>query len=124
MRGGAYSSSRLKPEAKICQEFALELKKRSVEGSIPYVWFHVPNEFYGPSKSRGGAIFGRGLSLAGKIPGVADYCFVSPQRSFFIEVKAKRGTLSPDQKLFKAWCEEMGVEYHVCRSYEECIEKL
>jgi hypothetical protein len=124
VRGGSCNTFLLKPEGRICYEFVLELKKRSLDRSLPYIWFHVPNEFYDPSRSRGGAIFGRRLSQAGKLPGVADYCFISPQRSFFIEVKTKKGTLSPDQKLFKSWCEEMNVEYYICRSYKECVEKL
>lgn len=39
-----------------------------------------------------------------------------------LEVKAPKGMLSQDQKLFKADCEKHRIEYYVVRSIEDVIE--
>jgi hypothetical protein len=112
----------LKPEQQICIEFANELRKLTIENKLPYVWFHVPNEFI-PTK-RLNYSFDLKQKHMGKISGTPDYCLVGPVRSLFIEFKTKRGTQTPTQIIFQKWCVEKGVEYHLCRSSKEAIKLL
>ena len=58
----------------------------------------------------------------GKISGAPDYCFVSKDKSFFIEVKSKKGRQSDNQKMFEEWCKNKEVNYYVCRNFDECAE--
>lgn len=113
--------NRLKPEQKICVEFSNYLKEKTIEGKLPFIWFHVPNEFYRDKLGKGG-YFGAILSSMGRISGVADYCFVGNGNSFFIEFKTKYGKLSENQEFFRQWCEDKGVEFFICRSAEDGIE--
>lgn len=115
--------NRLKPEQKICVEFSNYLREKTIKENFPYVWFHVPNEFYRDSKNKGG-LFGNILAAMGRIPGVADYCFVGKNNSFFIEFKTKSGKLSPSQKFFEKWAIEKEINYFICRSAKEGIEVI
>lgn len=113
----AYSS--LKEEQKMCVEFANELRKMTLEGSMHYIWFHIANEFL-PS-ARVNYSFELKQKHMGKISGLPDYCFLSKDDSFFIEFKTSKGRLSPNQKIFEEWCAANKVGYYVCRSAKEGI---
>ena len=113
--------NRLKPEQKICVEFSNYLREQTMQKNFPYIWFHVPNEFYRDSQKKGG-LFGNILTAMGRIPGVADYCFIGKNNSFFIEFKTKYGKLSPSQNFFEKWANEKEINYFVCRSASEGIE--
>lgn len=110
----------LKPEQKICVEFANSLRALTLEGKLPYVWFHIPNEFL-PS-TRVNFSYDLKQKHMGKMSGVADYCFVGKGDGFFIEFKTPQGNLTSSQKIFKKWCETAGADYYVCKSAKEGME--
>ncbi|HVX00723.1 MAG TPA: hypothetical protein VHA52_09870 [Candidatus Babeliaceae bacterium] len=107
----------LKAEQKICVEFANYLRERTLKGDFGYIWFHIPNEFssYNP-------IYGLKMGWMGRVPGVADFCFVGKDKSFFIEFKTLKGVLSPSQKIFESWCTAHQVNYFIAHSSEEGIK--
>lgn len=119
-QGISYGS--LKPEQKICVEFVNDMRVMSLEGNLPYVWFHISNEFL-PS-ARKNYSFDLKQKHMGKISGVPDYCFMSPKDCFFIEFKAGKGKLTENQVIFQEWCQKMSVEYFVCRSSEEGVKTV
>lgn len=114
--------NRLKPEQKICVEFANHMRMLTLEGKLPYIWYHIPNEFL-PS-ARKNYIFELKLKHTGKIPGVPDYCFIGKHDSFFIEFKAGERDISSPQQVFKGWCDQQGVEYFICRGAREGIDLI
>lgn len=72
--------------------------------------WHTPNE-------RKGAIQGRRMKEFGQLPGVPDWIFMLDDGAvFFVELKAKRGSLSKTQKEFKEICKMFGVCYYVIRT--------
>lgn len=100
----------LKPEDRICREFAATLIQATLEGRLRCCWTHIANE----NANNKSPVFGMKLRMLGKIPGVSDYLFFNGQGSWAIEVKEpKRGKLSPNQHLFKQWCDLYKVPYHV-----------
>ena len=105
----------IKGESAICVEIAWYLKALSLEGNLPYVWFHVPNQFLGKYNGLGGAI----LTFMGRLCGIPDYVFVGRQGGFFIEVKTDKGIQSENQKIVQKWCESVGVPYYLCRSLQD-----
>lgn len=109
----------LKPEQNECIQFANYLRFQSMEKDFPYIWFHVPNEF---SKYNG--VFGIKMAWMGRVPGVADYCFVGPEDSFFIEFKRKNTKQSAGQQIFEEWCKDRKVEYYIFRDHQKAIEFL
>lgn len=110
----------LKPEEGMCVEFANSMRQLTLENKLPYVWFHVPNEFL-PSK-RVNYSFDLKQKHMGKISGVPDYCFLGKNNSFFIEFKSPKGKQTPSQKLFEEWCTLKNINYHLCKSYREGME--
>lgn len=110
----------LKAEQKICVAFSNYLRERTIKGDFPFIWFHVPNEFY-RNYSKNSHLFGSICTAMGRISGVADYCFVGNKNSFFIEFKTEKGTLSPNQKFFQNWAKDKKINYFICRSVQEGI---
>lgn len=53
--------------------------------------------------------------------GVADVLVIAQGQPVFVELKAPKGRLSPDQILFKRHCEEHAIEYEVVRTLDELI---
>lgn len=79
------------------------------------LWFHVPN-----SSGNRGARLGGILKSLGVRAGVPDLVFVlNDGKAAFIELKAGKGSLSTEQRVFRADCERLGVPYAVCKSLEE-----
>lgn len=113
-------TSTLKPEQAMCVEFANTMRQMTLEGKLPFIWYHIPNEFL-PSARRNYS-FDLKQKHMGKISGVPDYCFLGKEKSFFIEFKASRGSQTPSQRVFEEWCRMVGVKYHLCRSYQEGME--
>jgi len=113
----AISAASLKPEQAICVEFANSMRQLTLEKKLPYIWFHIPNEFL-PS-TRVNYSFELKQKHMGKFSGVPDYCFLSENDSFFIEFKAGKGKQSPNQKTFEGWCATQDVPYFLCRTYSE-----
>lgn len=110
----------LKDEQKICVEFANEMRQLTLEGHMPYVWFHVANEFLPSPKVN--YSFESKLKHMGKIAGVPDYCFLAEKDSFFIEFKTEKGRQTHTQKIFEKWCATTKVDYFLCRSAREGID--
>lgn len=105
---------KINQEDQMCIEFAQHLRVHTLDGRLPFTWFHIPNQF-GFSRP----IFGVKQGWMGRIPGAADFCFVGKDNSFFIEFKAPKGRQSEEQKIFEDWCKENKVHYFIVRSAEE-----
>lgn len=116
----AIAASTLKPEQAICVEFANSMRQLTLEKKLPYIWFHIPNEFL-PS-ARINYSFELKQKHMGKISGVPDYCFLSDRDSFFIEFKAGKVKQSPNQKVFEEWCTAQDVPYFLCRTSKDGID--
>jgi hypothetical protein len=109
----------LKPEQKICVEFASDLRQLTIQRKLPYVWFHIPNEYMA---NRHNFVFEMKQHHMGKLRGVPDYAFLGKNDSFFIEFKAGKAKLSESQEIFQEWCQSQGVDYFLCRSAQEGME--
>jgi hypothetical protein len=114
------SYASLKEEQKMCVEFANGLRQMTLEGKLPYVWFHIANEFL-PSKQTNYS-FELKLKHMGKLAGLADYCFVGKKGGFFIEFKSAKGKQTESQKKFEEWCSAMGIGYYICRNANEGMD--
>lgn len=110
----------LKAEQKMCVEFANQMRSMTLEGQLPYIWFHIANEFL-PS-ARKNYSFELKQKHMGKVAGLPDYCFMADKDSFFIEFKAGKGRQTEKQELFESWCAMARVDYFLCRSATEGIE--
>lgn len=108
---------KLKPEQKICIDFANYLREQTLSKEFPYVWFHIPNEF-----SSYNAVYGLKQGWMGRISGAPDFCFLSKNNNFFIEFKTKTGRQNPSQKIFQEWCTINQINYLMARSCEEGIK--
>ena len=64
------------------------------------------------------------LQGLGAYPGLPDMVAHVKGRVVYIEVKTKRGKLSLAQELFKARCEEDGVEYWVVRDVADIADRV
>jgi hypothetical protein len=113
-------SHNLKPEQKICIEFANAMRDFSLTNKIQYVWFHIPNEFL-PS-TRINYSFELKLKHMGKIAGTPDYCFVGHNNSFFIEFKAEKRKQTSTQIAFEKWCVAQKISYFLCHSAKQGID--
>lgn len=116
------SFNTLKAEQKVCVEFANALRALTLTDDLPFVWFHIPNEFL-PS-ARKNYSFENKLKHMGKIAGIPDYCFVGAHISFFIEFKTKGNTQSPKQKAFEQWCIDKDIPYYICHTAKEGLDVL
>lgn len=88
-------------------------------GKKDCIWFAVPNGI--PSSKRTGARF----KAQGLTAGVSDLCFVLSDGSFAaMELKAKGGRMSTEQKAFAAKCEMVGAPYAVCYDLDSALSVL
>ena len=72
-----------------------------------------------------GALEGQRRRARGVVPGVPDMQFAWPVgRSAFVELKADKGRLSDEQRLFHARLEGAGLPVAVCRSFDEVLRFL
>ena len=88
----------------------------------PYsVSFHVRNEgIRGTPQQR--MAYGAKSKRMGVLSGVSDIIILEPNKHFhglLIEIKAKKGIVSPTQKLFLARTSEKGYSVHVSRTFDE-----
>lgn len=82
-------------------------------------WFAVPN-----GDLRHPRVAMR-LKAEGVRPGVADLCFMLPEgRTGWLELKAKRGVLSDEQKGFAARAMRLGHYWSMVRSVDEAAAVL
>lgn len=95
----------------------IDLLKLTVASGV--IYYHVPNQR--KCSKREGARFKR----LGVIPGIPDLAFVMANgHAAYLEVKAPKGTLSPEQKAFRSLCEAYSIPYAVVRSITEAQEIL
>lgn len=104
----------------MCVEFSNDMRQLTLQNKLPYIWFHIANEFLPSSKPN--FSFELKLKHMGKIAGVPDYCFISAQDSFFIEFKVEKGKQTMNQKIFEEWCAANKVNYFLCRSAKQGID--
>lgn len=82
-------------------------------------WTHFPA---GEDRSE---ITGGRLKRMGLARGWPDYLFVLPYgRIAFLELKAPKGKLSPEQRAFRDRVEALGCRYEVARTGQEAIQIL
>lgn len=78
------------------------------------IWFHPAN---GEERSFTAAVR---LKRMGVVAGVADLALTLPDgRSAFLEVKARSGRMSPEQRMFAARCKAVGAPFAIVRSVDE-----
>lgn len=82
------------------------------------VYFHVPNA--GLRKPRTGAK----LKRLGMLAGVSDLIILCPRRACFLELKAKNGHVSEEQRDFGIAVEALGFEFGIANSYEAAVDWL
>lgn len=83
------------------------------------LWYHCPNGEYRSKKTAAK------LKRMGVRPGIPDLCFVLPGgRAAFIELKADKGVVSPEQKTVLAMVDDLGGLYAVCRSLDGVEDTL
>jgi len=80
------------------------------------LYFHVPN------RPKSGEEWKK-MARMGALAGVADLVFPAPG-SRFLELKSAKGVQTADQKAFQAACAEYGMEYALCKSFDEAYEQL
>ena len=125
---GLSSSVKLGPEDAEAYRFAQDLRWFSMKGRLLAVWTHPANELAGMGKTVNGkfrvavqAAIARALGL---ITGSADYLFLFRDGSLAIEFKSATGRLTEGQSDFRAWCERLGVPFHLVRSRDEGLDVL
>ena len=80
---------------------------------------HLRRTLFHVNQKARNAIEGNRMKAMGVIPGVSDFCNLIPGSVRWIEMKTPDGKQSPDQKEFQALVESLGMEYIICRSFEQ-----
>jgi hypothetical protein len=108
--------TRLYPEESLQRTIVQHLTLRAASG---VVWYHCPN---GVSSS---ARTGARMKAMGIVAGVSDMVFLLPSGlSCFMEVKAPKGRLTPEQKVFRDRVEANGAQWAMVRTIDEALLKL
>lgn len=110
------------PEDKLAIEVAIMLRVATLEGRLLAAWTHIPHEV--AARGKFANIHMAKAKALGLIKGSCDYVFAGPTASGWIELKSDTGSLSPEQRDFRDWCQAMGANHAVCRSVAEVREKL
>lgn len=113
----------LGPEDREAYRFANALRAATLDRQLCAIWLHPANELARAPKGRLRLQAGiaRGLGL---MSGAPDYLFLWPTGCMAIEFKSQTGSLSPNQRHFRAWCEQERVPYHIVRSTEQGLDLL
>lgn len=115
-RGGAG------PEDRLSIDVAIMLRVATLEGRLAAVWTHIPHEVAGRGKFA--IIYMAKARAMGLIKGSCDFVFVGRDGGGYIELKTATGSLTPEQRDFREWCQMAWVNHAVCRSVAEVEEKL
>lgn len=115
--------AKLGPEDSEAYRYANALRAATLERRLHAIWLHPANELASApnGRLRLQAGIARGLGL---ITGAPDYLFLWPTGCMAQEFKSKTGSLNPNQRHFKAWCEQEQVPYHIVRSTEQGLGLL
>ncbi len=106
---------RQSPEHDCQVKIAELLAKHAADGVI---WYAVPN---GGLRNINTA---KKLKAEGVRAGVADHALIINGQPAFLELKAKNGVLSDDQKKFRDDCLTCGALWAVAKSYEQARDVL
>lgn len=89
--------------------------KRYLDVALPAdaIAWHTPN---GGHRSK--AVAGK-MKAFGVLSGVPDWIILWQGRVLFLELKTKRGSLTPSQRVFRDAVKGQGFQHHVCRSLLE-----
>jgi hypothetical protein len=119
-------TTNLGPEDSEAYAFANELRAATLEGRLLAVFTHPANELAGlpPSAPRSFLVRAAIARALGLITGTSDYLFLAGDCSLAMEFKAGRNGLTPAQRDFRAWCEQMGVSFYLVRSCAEGLAVL
>ena len=101
------------PERELTKQVATFM--RLIFNPLQVRWYHIPN-----GENRNGAT-GALLKAMGTMAGVPDFHLEWAGGHAYIELKAGKGTLNPNQILFKQDCEAFGIPHAVCKSLEEIV---
>lgn len=83
------------------------------------IWAHIPNGEHRSKRT------GARLKALGVQKGMPDLMFVlADGRAAFMELKAKAGRLSPDQKAFAEKCNLLDIEYLVTSDLDQALSVL
>lgn len=89
-----------------------------LKGKPNLIWWHTPN---GESRS---VRTGVRLKMMGVLPGVPDLTFIHEGDVSFMELKAPKKYLTPEQKDFKEKADWNGCGYALVRDIDEAVAKL
>lgn len=105
----------VKPEEKLCIDFADAMRKATLEGHYRGIWGHIPNE------GKRHALVGIILRAMGLIKGSTDYFFMWDGGHLVMEAKIPGGEIRFTQKLYRAWCGYANIPHAYFRSVEDGI---
>jgi hypothetical protein len=120
-------------EDEICAGFVTALRDLETYNQIinpeAFMWFHIPNGQRAGGNATSRAIAGARDKRLGALRGVPDYCFHWSTEDGtpwvgYLEAKTLIGTLSPEQKAFRAYCLKTGVPFDVFRTVQRGLQIL
>jgi hypothetical protein len=76
-------------------------------------FFSIPNE------GKRGVINASRMLAQGLLSGIPDLCWLIDGTAVFFELKSKKGTTTPKQKLIHKNLIELGYEVHVIKTFDE-----
>ena len=83
------------------------------------LWFHVPNGGL-RAKKTAAKLVGLGVRK-----GVPDLVFIGfDGRAYFMELKAAKGRLTPEQKAWQDTCDALGLPFTVIKSLDDAVVTL
>lgn len=99
------------PERELTKQVATFM--RLIFNPLQVRWYHIPN-----GENRNVAT-GALLKAMGTLAGVPDFHLEWAGGHAYIELKAGKGKLNPNQKTFKQDCDVFGIPHAVCTSLED-----
>lgn len=91
---------------------------RQLQNSHDFLFFHIKNDV-GMRRNN----FFYDLKSLGVLPGVADFCIMTSDSIVFLEIKTKKGKLSPKQKVFLKDVKRLGHQAFVAYGWDDILEK-
>lgn len=60
----------------------------------------------------------------GILPGVSDFCILTPEKAMFLEIKTDKGRLSNEQRKFLVKVNRLGHRGFVAHGWDDIIDKI
>lgn len=121
-RGKVPWGIKLKPEERICIEFADKMRTACLDERYKGIWSHIANE------GKRHPLVALVMIAMGMLPGSPDHFFIWRTATGIdagvIEFKSEDGTLSPAQKCYRDLCEHYAIKHTVCKSAESGMQVL